>query len=107
MRCKGISHPRLPAFICGSIEHLDKSTVVRRLLSKAVQEWLIENALEQYRDGKITIGKAADMVGIPFREMIAIAAKKGIPFQYSLDDHHLMSRWKLTVEEIGEADYLI
>ncbi|NJD54449.1 MAG: hypothetical protein FIB07_16495 [Candidatus Methanoperedens sp.] len=68
------------------IEHLDKSTVVRRLLSKAVQDWLIENALEQYRDGKITIGKAADMVGIPLREMISIAAKKEIPFQYSFDD---------------------
>ncbi len=68
------------------IEHLDKSTVVRRLLTKAVKEWLIENALEQYRDGKITIGKAADMVDIPIREMIAIAAKKGIQFQYSLDD---------------------
>jgi len=26
------------------------------------------------------------MVGIPLREMIAIAAKKGIPFQYSLDE---------------------
>jgi len=68
------------------VEHLDKSTVVRRLLSKAVQEWLIENALEQYRDGKITIGKAANMVGIPIREMIAIAANKGISFQYSLND---------------------
>lgn len=68
------------------IEHLDKSTVVCRLLSKAVQEWLIENALEQYRDGKITIGKAANVVGIPLREMIAIAAKKEIPFQYSFDD---------------------
>lgn len=72
--------------IISRIEHLDKSTVVRRLLSKAVQDWLIENALEQYRDGKITIGKAANMVGIPIREMIAIATKKGIPFQYSLDD---------------------
>ncbi len=68
------------------IEHLDKSTVVRRLLSNAVQEWLIDYALSQYRDGKITIGRAAQMVGIPLREMIAIATKKGIPFQYSLDD---------------------
>ncbi len=67
-------------------EHLDKSTVVRRLLSKAVQEWLIDHALAQYREGKITIGRAARMVGIPLREMIAIAAKKGIPFQYNLDD---------------------
>jgi predicted HTH domain antitoxin len=26
------------------------------------------------------------MAGVPLREMIAIAAKKGIPFQYSLED---------------------
>ncbi len=68
------------------IEHLDKSTVVRRLLSKAVQDWQIDHALEQYKDGKITIGRAAQMAGVPLREMIAHAARKGIPFQYSLDD---------------------
>ncbi len=68
------------------IEHLDKSTVVRRLLSSAVQEWLIDHALGQYKDGKITIGRAARIAGVPLREMIAIAAKKGVPFQYSLDD---------------------
>ena len=68
------------------IEHLDKSTVVRRLLSKAVQDWQIDYALEQYKDGTITIGRAAQMAGVSLREMIAIAAKKGIPFQYSLDD---------------------
>jgi predicted HTH domain antitoxin len=68
------------------IVHLDKSTVVRRLLSKAVQEWLIDHTMEQYHEGKITIGRAARIVGIPLREMIAIAAKKGIPFQYSTDD---------------------
>ncbi len=68
------------------IEHLDKSTVIRRLLSKAVQDWLTDYVLAQYKEGKITIGRAAQMVDIPLREMIAIAAKKGIPFQYSLDD---------------------
>ncbi len=59
---------------------------MRRLLSKAVQDWQIDHALEQYKDGKITIGRAAQMAGVPLREMIAIAAKKGIPFQYNLDD---------------------
>ncbi len=46
----------------------------------------IDQILTRYRSGKITIGCAARMVGIPLREMIAIAAGKGIPFQYSLDD---------------------
>jgi len=40
----------------------------------------------QYQQGKITIGKATRMVGIPLREMIAIASRKGIPFQYGPDD---------------------
>jgi len=68
------------------IEHMDKSTVIRRLLSNAVHEWLIDHVLMQYQQEKITIGKAARMVGIPLREMIAIASRKCIPFQYSLDD---------------------
>jgi predicted HTH domain antitoxin len=68
------------------IEHLDKSTVVRRLLSNAVQEWMVDYVLMQYQQGKITIGRAARMVGVPLREMIAMASRKGIPFQYSLDD---------------------
>ncbi len=68
------------------MEHLDKSTVVRRLLCKAVQDWQIDNALDQYRGGKITLGRAAKMAGLPLREMIAIAARKNIPFQYNLDD---------------------
>jgi len=67
-------------------EQLDKSTVVRRLLNKAVQEWLIDNTLKQYQEGKITIGKAAKLAGIPLREMIAIAYKRGISFQYNIDD---------------------
>lgn len=46
----------------------------------------IEHFLKQYSEGKITIGRAAQMAGIPLREMIALAAKKGIPLQYSLDD---------------------
>lgn len=67
-------------------KHMDKSTVIRRLLSNAVQGWLIDHVLLQYKQEKITIGRAAIMVGIPLREMIAIASTKGIPFQYSIDD---------------------
>ena len=60
--------------------------MIRWLLSNAVQEWLIDHVLTQYQQGKITIGRAARMVEIPLREMIAIASKKGIPFQYSIGD---------------------
>ncbi|VVB84335.1 Uncharacterised protein [uncultured archaeon] len=54
--------------------------------TSSLTETQIDQILTQYRNGNITIGCAARMAGIPLREMIAIAAGKGIPFQYSLDD---------------------
>lgn len=68
----------------GKEEKLDRSAVVRRLLSKAVMEWKIEKALKQYQEKKITIGKAAEIAGISLREALAIASSKGIAFQYSV-----------------------
>jgi predicted HTH domain antitoxin len=67
-------------------EQLDKSTVVRRLLIEGIRDWKIKYALEQYSDGKVTIWRAARMAGISLREMLNIAAKKGIPFQYTIED---------------------
>jgi len=68
------------------IEQLDRSTVVRRLLVEGIKDWKIKYALEQYSEGKITIWKAARMADVSLRQMLDIAAKKGIPFQYTLED---------------------
>lgn len=68
------------------VEHLDKSAVVRRLLNRAVREWKIKHALEQYQRGRITIWKAARICDLSLREMLDLAAERGIPFQYTLED---------------------
>ncbi len=67
-------------------EHLDKSATVRRLLASSVREWKIDHSLKEYEEGKITLWKAARLSDVSLREMIAMAAKKGVPFQYSLED---------------------
>jgi len=67
-------------------EQLDRSTVVRRLLVEGIKDWNIKYALEQYSDGKITILRAARMAGVSLRQMLDIAAKRGIPFQYTIGD---------------------
>lgn len=67
-------------------EHLDRSAVVRRLLSKAIREWKIEKALHEYKEHKITIGKAAKIAGLTLREALALASAKGIPFQYTIKE---------------------
>lgn len=65
-------------------EELDVSSVVRRLLSKSIKEWKINHALEEYALGRITMWKAARYAGISLREMMDLAAKKGVPLQYTV-----------------------
>ena len=67
-------------------EKVNRSTEVRKLLAKAVRLKKIEHALEKYRKKEITIGRAAEIAGMPLREMIATSAKEEINFQYSLSD---------------------
>ena len=67
-------------------EQLDRSTVVRRLLMEGIKDWKIKYALEEYSEGRVTIWKAARMADVSLRQMLDIAAKKGIPFQYTMKD---------------------
>lgn len=67
-------------------EHTDKSTFVRKLLTTALEEKKIEFVLQKYKEGEITIGKAAEMAKVPLRKILQIAAKQGIPFQYSVKE---------------------
>ena len=67
-------------------EKLDRSSVVRRLLDTGVREWRIQNALEKYRQGSITLPRGAELAGVSIYEMIAILEEKKIPYRYDLSD---------------------
>jgi len=68
------------------VEKSDRATVLRRLLSRAVEEWKKEYALSQYSAGKVSLWRAARMAGITLREMMELAEKKGIHLQYTERD---------------------
>lgn len=65
----------------------DRSESIRRLLTKAVNSWKIQNALEKLRQHKVSIGKAAEECGISLWEMLDIAKKNNIDWTgYSKED---------------------
>jgi predicted HTH domain antitoxin len=68
------------------VEKTDRSTVLRRLLYKAVMEWKKEYAARLYSEGKITLERAAMEVGISVREMMDYLKQRKIPAQYELED---------------------
>ncbi|MEM2921814.1 MAG: UPF0175 family protein [Candidatus Bathyarchaeia archaeon] len=67
-------------------EKMDRAAVVRKLLAKAIQQWKIERALRLYREGKVTLWRSARLADVTLREMMELAAKEGIHFQYTQRD---------------------
>ena len=73
------------AFIA-DVEQSDRSTTVRRLLSKAIQEWKLEHYARLYGDGKLTLARAARDAGVSLWEMMDYARARKVPAQYDLED---------------------
>lgn len=68
------------------LDKLDKSSETRQLLAHALEEKELDYALERYKKGEMTIGRAAEIVGKDLRSMMRIASERGIPFQYGLKE---------------------
>ena len=61
----------------------DKSTTIRELIELGK----IYFAITQYRDDKISIGKAAEIAGLTLSDMIDILARLGIKSNIELEDY--------------------
>ncbi|MCY3682695.1 MAG: UPF0175 family protein [Gemmatimonadetes bacterium] len=68
------------------VEQSDRSTTVRRLLAKAVQQWKLEHYARLYGDGKLTLARAARDAGVSLWEMMDYARARKVPAQYDLED---------------------
>lgn len=67
-------------------EKTDRATVIRKLLARAIEQWKMDHALKLYKEGKVTLWRAARMADVTLREMMEQAAKQGIQFKYTEKD---------------------
>lgn len=64
-------------------ESLDKSATARKLLKKSVKNYKLEKALERYKKGEISLGKAAELAEVSIRKLLFEMKKRDIHFHYS------------------------
>jgi len=71
-------------------------------LSKAVREVVYKGrvmlALEKYKKGQASLGKAAELAGLPVGQMITVLAEYGVPSNLDTEDYlqgleHLRKVW--------------
>lgn len=83
---------RLPKEVVDEIERLSKEegigkgAFIRKLIVELLKEYKIRKALEFYREGKVSLWKAAEIAGITYREALEELRKRNIPFKYDLED---------------------
>ena len=65
---------------------MDKSTLLTKIIEEGLDAWKMNKALEMYRAQKVTLWKAAEIAGVTLAEMLAELPKRGIAFQYDLDE---------------------
>lgn len=67
-------------------EDVDRSTIIRQLISKGVREYKKEKAANLYREGKLSMSGAAEMADLTIREMIDYLIGKGYRSTYTYED---------------------
>ncbi len=83
---------RAPKELAKKIEEMarrysvDKSTMLRRLLSDAVEIKTQQEAIKLYKEGKVSLWKAAKLARLSLWEMMDLIAKEGIYLDYGLKE---------------------
>lgn len=70
----------------GRIEEADRSTILRKLLSRAIAEWKLEHYAQAYGSGSMTMARASEEAGVSIWEMLEYVRERRIPAQYALED---------------------
>ena len=76
---------KLPDYLAKKLPQ--KESVIQRVLELGLKQLEIEKAVERYKEGGISLAKAAEIAGISIREMIPIAYAHGLEPKY---DHSII-----------------
>lgn len=67
-------------------EQTDRSTAVKRLLERGIEDWRVETATRRYRDGEVSMGRAAELAGVSRWRFFDILDDRRIEANYTEDD---------------------
>jgi len=76
-------------------EGIDRGTFIRKLIAESLKEYRIRRALELYREGKVSLWKAAGIARITYREALEELKRRNIPFKYDLEDLEADISWAM------------
>ncbi len=83
-------------------EGLDRTTILRKLLEESIKRWKIEKAANMYKQGKISLSKAAKIAELPVDETMEELARRGIKSDLTLEEYKESLATALKLFEVKE-----
>ncbi|MGD9071516.1 MAG: UPF0175 family protein [Desulfobacterales bacterium] len=63
---------------------LDRGALLKQLIRRGYKNLLVERALEEYREGRISLSRAAELAEINMRDLLLLLPDKSIELNYDL-----------------------
>jgi TDG/mug DNA glycosylase family protein len=67
-------------------ESSDRATVIRRLLETSLRQWEVDRAVEAYRRGDLTLGRAAEEADVAQWELLELLRKARVAYPLDADE---------------------
>lgn len=67
-------------------EGLDRASVMKQLLRRGMREALWEEAVREYRAGRVTLSRASEMAGVSLWDFIGRMGEFDLEWHYGEDD---------------------
>jgi predicted HTH domain antitoxin len=83
----------------GDQTNLDQSSLIRQLLAEAVQEKSLDLAIQAYKAGKVSLGKAVELGETDYWTFLDILHQKHVPL--NIDEADVMNE----INRIDAGDY--
>jgi double-stranded uracil-DNA glycosylase len=83
---------RLDADVVSALERVareessDRATVIRRLLEGSLRQWEVDRAVESYRRGEASLGRAAEEAGLTQWELLDLLKQSRVAYPLDADE---------------------
>lgn len=67
-------------------EQTDRSTAIKRLLERGIQDWRLDTAVRRYQEGAVSLGRAAEIADVSHWRLLDVFDERGIVVNYADDD---------------------
>ncbi|MFA4820472.1 MAG: UPF0175 family protein [Candidatus Aenigmatarchaeota archaeon] len=64
----------------------DRSTIMRELLSRGLNDYLEKSTIKLYSNGVISLGKASEIAGVSVWKFIDLLKENKVAIKYDIDD---------------------